>query len=91
MKINKSSQVKIAVGCLEYLQDEVERLRDENRLLQAEKKVMDNFFALLNRIGDVPRQGMAEDRFWQAKKEIAEAKEQWEKNQPMPAPPKGIS
>ena len=70
---NKDSKVEISVGCVQFLEEEVTRLRRENELIGTENRVINNFFALIDRVGAKPSQGYGEDKFWQARKEIEEA------------------
>lgn len=73
--MTKDTKISVSIGLTDYLVGEVEQLRRQNELLSAEKRIVDNFFSMINRIGDQPRIGYGEDRLWQAKKEIAAAKE----------------
>lgn len=71
---DRDLKIKVSIGCADYLVGEIETLRRENELLRAEKRIVDSFFKMFDRMGDLPRTGMAEDRMWQAKKEIESAK-----------------
>ena len=66
-------KILISVGCTNYLVTEVEQLRRKNEILSAENQVMHCFFSMFDRMGSKPSQGYAEDRLYQAKKEIREA------------------
>lgn len=68
------SKVEVSVGCMEFLISEVEKDRKKIEILSAENRVMNNFFNLVNRIGDQKHVGFEEDRLWQAKKEFEAAK-----------------
>lgn len=70
---NKDEKIKISNGCVGYLIDHVGELRSKNKLLNAENRVMNNFFSMFDRIGDKKTQGYGEDRLHQAKKEFEEA------------------
>lgn len=72
-------KVQIKIGCVDYLIKEIERLRSVKEISDAQISVMNNFFGLVNRIGDVKRIGYEEDLFYQAKREIYEAKESLKK------------
>lgn len=76
------TKIEVSVGCTNFLVNEVETLRRKNELLLAKTSVMDNFFGLVNRLGDAQRTGYGEDQLWQAKKEI-EAATQKADNPPM--------
>lgn len=71
--MSKETKIEISVGCTDFLVNEVETLRRQNEVLSAEKRIMDNFFGMIHRLGDKPSQGYSQDQLWQAKKEIAEA------------------
>ena len=71
-------KINIKIGCADYLVNEVESLRDQNKLLGVQVEVMNSFFNLIDRIGDTKKQGYSEDRLYQAKREIREAKEKLE-------------
>lgn len=73
MITSKDQKISVSVGCTDFLLDEIENLRDQNRILSAEKRVMDNFFNLVARIGQPLTQGYGEDKLWQAKQEINQA------------------
>ena len=68
-------KIQIKIGCVDYLVNEIESLRQAKIISDAQISVMNNFFGLVNRIGDTPKVGYEEDRFYQAKREIREAKE----------------
>ncbi len=70
---NKEKKIYISNGCVEYLIDEVKRLRTKTTILVAKTEVMDNFFSMVNRLGPAPSQGYGEDRFHQAQKEFRES------------------
>lgn len=72
--MNKEQKIAISVGCTDFLVSEVESLRRQNELLSAEKRVVDNFFGMINRLGDKPSQGYSQDMLYQAKREIEESK-----------------
>lgn len=83
MSLTKEDKISIKFGCVEYLLDEVQRCRHKIDVLQARTDVMDQFFNLVNRIGNkTAGEAYGEDRFWQAKKEIREACMEAQKNQP---------
>ena len=71
--MNKDLKIQISLGCANFLTEEVEQLRRKNEILSAEKRIVDNFFNMINRLGDRPSQGYGEDLLWQAKREIASA------------------
>lgn len=73
--MNRDTKIEVSVGCTEFLVTEVELLRRQNEILSAEKRIVDNFFELVNRLDGKQRPGYGEDRLYQAKKEIAAAKE----------------
>jgi len=75
MKDNMSSDTKVTVtkGCLEYLVQEIESLRLQNRLMSAENQVINRFLNIFERLGPTPTVGYAEDKLWQAKREIEKA------------------
>lgn len=68
-------KIEVSKGCVDYLVGEVETMRRRLEVLEAENKVMNNFFGMIQRIGDVPRQGYGEDRLYKAKREIEDAVE----------------
>ena len=74
MKIDKDTKIEIAVGCVDFLVLEIETLRNQKAILNSQVDVMNNFFNLVDRIGDKPRSGYGEDHLYQAKREIEEAK-----------------
>ena len=81
--MNTETKIEVSAGCTEYLVREVETLRRQNELLNAENRVMNNFFSLVDRLQGKPSIGYGEDRLWQAKKEIEAANQkarQSEKN-----------
>lgn len=71
--MNSDSKIQVSVGCTEYLVKEVETLRRSNELLGAQMNVVDNFFSMVNRLGDTGKVGYGTDQLWQAKKEIEAA------------------
>ena len=71
--MNKDQKISVSIGCTDFLVNEVETLRRQNEVLCAEKRVVDNFFGLVNRLGNVQSVGYGTDMLWQAKKEIASA------------------
>ena len=86
MKYNTSrdQKIKVSIGSVEYLVREVEQNRRRLETLEIENRVMNNFFSLVNRLGDQPRQGYGEERFRDAKKEFEAAVELIETPQPDP-------
>jgi len=74
-QVNSDSKIEIKIGCADYLLKEVESLRAEKRIADAQLSVMNNFFELVGRIGDKPRVGYGEDDLYRAKREISDAKE----------------
>jgi len=70
---NKDQKIQVSVGCTDFLISEVESLRRQNELQGAQLRIVDNFFGMINRIGDKPSQGFGTDPFWQAKQEIRKA------------------
>jgi len=68
--LNSNTKITIEKGCADYLVGEVEELRQANKILTAENNVAKNFFTLVNRLGDRPSEGFAQDRFYQARSEI---------------------
>lgn len=73
--MNKDNKISITEGCADFLMKEVENLRAANNVLQSEMRIVNGFFGLVERIGDTKRQGYGEDLFWQATREIRDAKE----------------
>lgn len=67
-------KIELSVGCVEWMQKEIEQLRRQNELLSAKQSVVDSFFSMVDRLGEKQRVGYGEDRLWQAKKEIEAAK-----------------
>lgn len=67
-------RVQISIGCLEWMQREIQTLRSENKDLKIEINAINRVLTLTEEIRK-PSQGfgMSEDRFYQAKKEIQEA------------------
>lgn len=72
--MNSDTKVKVKIGCLEYLTQEVEGLRKSNEILKIENKIINRF---LNFAESIKPQnnciGYGEDKLWQAKKEIEAA------------------
>jgi len=73
--LKPETQITINAGCADFLITEIESLRRQNEILIAEKRIVDGFFNMVDRLQGKPSQGYGEDRLWQAKKEIREAKE----------------
>lgn len=73
LKVNRDLKIEVSIGCVEYLQEEIKRLRKRDEILTAENRVMESFFNMFDRIGPKRAYGASEDRFWQAQKEIKEA------------------
>lgn len=71
--MNKDQKISISIGCTDFLVNEVESLRRQNELLSAEKRIVDNFFGMINRLNGPSSQGYSQDMLFQAKKEIREA------------------
>lgn len=67
-------KISISMGCIDWLVREVETLRRQNELLSSETRVMNNFFSMVERLNGPRSVGYGEDRLWQAKKEIEQAK-----------------
>ncbi len=67
--------VIVKVGCVDFLVQEVESLRQQNKIQAAQLQVMDGFFNMIDRLGAPKSQGYSEDKLWQAKREIQTAKE----------------
>ena len=62
--------VIVKVGCVDFLVQEVESLRQQNKIQAAQLQVMDGFFNMIDRLGAPKSQGYSEDKLWQAKREI---------------------
>lgn len=73
MQITKDTKITVSNGCLEWMQQEIENLRNENSRLKDKVETMENFFSLVNRLGGKPGEAYGQDLFWQAKNEIREA------------------
>lgn len=71
--MDRSAKIAVPAGCTEYLVKEVESLRQKNAILSAENRVMNSFFAMVDRLGPKKDPGFEQDMLWQAKKDIAEA------------------
>jgi len=67
------NKIEITVGCAEFLTQEVTRNRRDLELLGAENRVMNNFFGMIDRIGDKSGGSCSPDQFYQARREIEEA------------------
>lgn len=68
------TEIKVAVGCVNYLIEEIETLRKRTRELQIENDAYNRIIKMTESIH--PKNnlvGYGEDRLWQAKKEIEEA------------------
>lgn len=87
-RLSPDTKIRVPVGCVDYLYDEVKRNKEEIRFLRAENNVMHNFFSLVNRIDGVPRTGMGcTDSMWEAKRDIEAGKAESIRNMPTPMPP----
>lgn len=73
--MNNNTKIQVSKGCTDFLVNEVERLRRKNEIMGAELGVMNNFFAMIDRLGPKPGQEYSPDQLYQAKKEIAEAEQ----------------
>ncbi|MEN0059587.1 MAG: hypothetical protein AAGB31_12180 [Bdellovibrio sp.] len=72
--MNLDTKIEISVGCVEWMQKEIDTLRKQNELLNIEKRVVDRFLTLTESISrPVVGYGIGDNRLWQAKKEIEEA------------------
>ena len=69
----QNEMVSVKESTVIVMINEVEQGRKQIKLLQAENNVMNNFFALINRIGSKPGESMREDYFYRAKKEFEDA------------------
>lgn len=80
------TKIEVSVGCAEWMQKEIESLRSENEKLLIKTELTERFLKLTESISrPVVGYGIGEDRLWQAKKEIHEAKariERVEKDRP---------
>lgn len=73
MKINSDTKIEVKLGCANYLIDEVERLRSENRELQIETGAYKRILRLIEVLA--PERGgicSGSDLLWQAKNEVCE-------------------
>jgi len=66
-------KINISVDAVHNLISEVERNRSRLQVVEAENKVMNNFFSMVNRLGGQPGQGYSEDLFVRSKKEFEAA------------------
>lgn len=74
-QVTKETRITVSVGCTDYLVDQVESLRRQNEVLSAEKRIVDNFFGMINRLEGKQPQGYSQDQLSQAKQEIKSATE----------------
>jgi len=77
---NKDKKINITIGCVDFLINEVTQIRKQNELLSVENRVMNNFFAMIDRLGAPKTQGYGTDFFWEVKKEFKKAVSETEKS-----------
>lgn len=85
--MNLDTKVKVSVGCVNYLTNEVETLRKQNHEMGIENRIIHRFLNLvesINHKGSIV--GYGEDKMWDAKREIAAAIEEAKKQESTASP-----
>ena len=80
--MKSDTKVSIKIGCLEWMQREIEELRKANQLMRVELNALNRVLVLTESISPKTQTvGYGEDMLWQAKKDIEAAINEYEADQ----------
>lgn len=83
MELRVGDIIRVPVGAADFLVQEVESLRRQREIAEAQLNVMNGFFELIGRLQGRPNTGQGTDMLYQAKRDIQTAKEEAKANLPM--------